>query len=124
MADRAAGYSMPGKTINGNDLPLVYATVKEAVDRARAGGGPSLIEARPTASAATEESDRNLYRDQGRDRGVAWPGPDPQPEAEVTQLGRITNHRFAAIDARVEEEMAATSSSRSKAPVPIPSPDG
>ena len=44
IADRAAGYGIPGVVVEGNDLEAVYAASKEAVDRARAGGGPTLIE--------------------------------------------------------------------------------
>ena len=45
LADRAAAYGMPGKQIDGNDVVDVYLETREAVERARAGGGPSLIEA-------------------------------------------------------------------------------
>tara|TARA_Y100001934_G_scaffold2232_1_gene3487 strand:+ start:59888 stop:61909 length:2022 start_codon:yes stop_codon:yes gene_type:complete len=45
VAHRAAGYSIPGVTIDGNDAVEVYLTVREAVERARAGDGPTLIEA-------------------------------------------------------------------------------
>jgi TPP-dependent pyruvate/acetoin dehydrogenase alpha subunit len=44
IADRAAGYGMPGVTIDGNDFEAVYRTCSEAVERARSGGGPTLIE--------------------------------------------------------------------------------
>ena len=44
VADRAAAYSMPGLTADGNDIFKVYETAREAVRRARAGEGPSLIE--------------------------------------------------------------------------------
>jgi len=44
LAVRAAGYGMPGVTIDGNKVTEVYETVKEAVERARSGKGPSLIE--------------------------------------------------------------------------------
>jgi TPP-dependent pyruvate/acetoin dehydrogenase alpha subunit len=43
-SDRAQGYGIPGYTIDGTDLELVYKTVKHAVERARAGQGPTLIE--------------------------------------------------------------------------------
>lgn len=43
---RAEGYAMPGIQIDGNDIVAVYETAREAVDRARAGGGPTLIECR------------------------------------------------------------------------------
>ena len=46
IADRAAGYGIPGLIVNGNDVEAVYAVVKQAVDRARSGGGPTLIEAK------------------------------------------------------------------------------
>ena len=44
IADRAAGYGIPGVVVDGNDVEAVYAAAKEAVDRARAGDGPTLIE--------------------------------------------------------------------------------
>lgn len=46
VADRAPGYGIPGYVIDGNDVEEVYRSAKEAVDRARSGGGPSLIEAK------------------------------------------------------------------------------
>ncbi len=45
LADRAASYGMPGVTVDGQDVLAVHAAVQEAVDRARSGGGPTLIEA-------------------------------------------------------------------------------
>ena len=45
IADRASGYGIPGHHIDGNDPLAVYAAAKQAIDRARAGKGPSLIEA-------------------------------------------------------------------------------
>ena len=45
IADRAAGYGMPGVRVDGNDVLAVYAVTREAVERARAGEGPTLIEA-------------------------------------------------------------------------------
>lgn len=46
IADRAQGYNMPGKTVDGNDVAQVYEAVAEAVGRARRGEGPSLIDAK------------------------------------------------------------------------------
>ena len=45
IAERARGYGMAAESIDGNDVLMVYATTRNAVDRARNGGGPSLIEA-------------------------------------------------------------------------------
>ena len=46
FADRAAGYGMPGRAIDGNDVLEVYAAASEAVARARAGEGPTLLESK------------------------------------------------------------------------------
>lgn len=46
IADRAAGYNIPGVIVDGNDVEAVYAVTKEAVERARQGGGPTIIEAK------------------------------------------------------------------------------
>ena len=46
LADRAAAYGIPSVIVDGNDVEVVYAVVKDAVDRARAGGGPMVIEAK------------------------------------------------------------------------------
>ncbi len=45
LADRAASYGMPGVTVDGQDILAVHAAAREAIDRARAGGGPTMIEA-------------------------------------------------------------------------------
>lgn len=45
LADKAAGYGMPGVTVDGGDVLAVYEATREAVERARAGGGPTFIEA-------------------------------------------------------------------------------
>ncbi len=46
IAARAVGYGIPGVVVDGNDVEAVYAVTKAAIDRARAGGGPTLIEAK------------------------------------------------------------------------------
>src|SRR6202023_1502107 len=46
IVDRAKGYNMPGKMVDGNDVAQVYEAVAEAVAHARRGAGPSLIEAK------------------------------------------------------------------------------
>lgn len=44
MAERAAAYGIPGVIVDGNDVEAVYAATRDAVERARSGGGPSLVE--------------------------------------------------------------------------------
>jgi len=65
IADRAAGYGMPGVVVDGQDAAAVYKVVVEAVDRARSGGGPTLIEALTCRFRGHYEGDAQEYRDRG-----------------------------------------------------------
>ncbi|MCM3567503.1 thiamine pyrophosphate-dependent dehydrogenase E1 component subunit alpha [Neobacillus mesonae] len=62
ISDRAAGYNIPGKTINGNDVVEVYQTVGEAIERARNGEGPSLIECETFRIQGHGISDPQIYK--------------------------------------------------------------
>jgi TPP-dependent pyruvate/acetoin dehydrogenase alpha subunit len=61
LADRGAAYGMPGTVCDGNDVVEVYETVKVAVDRARKGGGPSLVECKTMRMAGHGTHDRAKY---------------------------------------------------------------
>ena len=61
---RSAAYGMPGETVDGNDILAVYQVVGVAIDRARAGEGPSLIENNTYRWRGHSKSDRNVYRTQ------------------------------------------------------------
>ena len=59
---RAAGYGIPGYYIDGNDVLAVYEFIQKAAEDARAGKGPSLVEAQTYRYFGHSKSDRNLYR--------------------------------------------------------------
>ena len=76
IADRAAGYGMPGVRVDGNDVLAVYAVTRAAVERARAGEGPTLIEAvtyRIGSHSTADDAAR--YRDETE--VAAWRERDP-----------------------------------------------
>jgi pyruvate dehydrogenase E1 component alpha subunit len=76
IAQKADAYGMPGVLVDGNDVFAVYAATKEAVERARAGGGPTLIEAetfRVGPHSTTDDPAR--YRDQ--ETVAQWRARDP-----------------------------------------------
>lgn len=78
IAEKAAAYGMPGLRVDGMDVLAVYTATKQAVDRARAGGGPTLIEAvcyRYGAHATADDARR--YRDISEEQ--AWREKDPLP---------------------------------------------
>ena len=75
VSDRAKAYDIPGVTVDGNDVLAVYAVVSEAVARARAGEGPTLVENLTYRWRGHSKSDRNLYRSQ--EEIQEWQAHDP-----------------------------------------------
>jgi TPP-dependent pyruvate/acetoin dehydrogenase alpha subunit len=75
ISSRAAAYGFPGITADGNDLQAVYEAVSAAVDRARAGDGPTLVENVTYRWKGHSKSDKNLYRT--REEIAEWQGRDP-----------------------------------------------
>ena len=62
IAERAKGFDMPGVTVNGHDFCAVYDAAEEAIDRARSGGGPTLIECKVNRYFGHFEGDAQTYR--------------------------------------------------------------
>jgi len=62
ISQRAAGYNMPGDTVDGNDLLAVYSRVRQAADRARSGEGPTFIESVTYRYKGHSKSDQQAYR--------------------------------------------------------------
>lgn len=76
IAQKAIAYGMPGIQVDGNDIFAVYAATKEAADRARNGGGPSLIECYTyRLGAHTTADDPTKYRSD--EEVKAWEPKDP-----------------------------------------------
>ena len=85
---RAASYGMPGKKVDGNDVLAVYNSALEAVERARRGDGPSLIEAKTYRLAGFSTSDMGGY--QSDDQIAKWEKKDPLKIA-FKKLSRLTD---------------------------------
>jgi 2-oxoisovalerate dehydrogenase E1 component alpha subunit len=100
LAHKAIGYGMPGQRVDGNDIAAVLTVLGEAVSRARAGGGPSLIEAHTyRMQAHTNADDDTRYRE--REQVQSWIARDP--------LQRLRTYLTStgALDADAEEGFAA-----------------
>jgi pyruvate dehydrogenase E1 component alpha subunit len=118
-ADRAAAYGLEGIIVDGNDVEAVYGTAIRALDRARAGEGPSLIEAKTYRHTGHSRADPGKYRPD--DEVQAWLDRDPIPafrsRLESTGIDPAALDQIErAAEAAVE---AATESARS-APFPDP----
>jgi TPP-dependent pyruvate/acetoin dehydrogenase alpha subunit len=77
LSTRAASYAMPGVTVDGNDVFAVYEATRTAVDRARNGDGPTLIEGLTYRYRGHYEGDPQVYR--SRQEVEEWQGRDPIP---------------------------------------------
>lgn len=75
LATRACGYAMPGVVVDGQDVVAVHRVVKEAIERARDGDGPTLIEAKTYRYSGHSRTDPAKYRPEGE--LDAWKGRDP-----------------------------------------------
>lgn len=98
VAARAAGYGIPGVTVDGNDVLAVFEAVSEAVARARRGEGPSLVEAQTIRWLGHYEGDPQLYR--GKDEVAG--GRSRDPVARLRQVLEERNLLDAAHAERVE----------------------
>jgi len=121
VADRASAYAMPGVAVDGNDLPAVAAAARVAIDRARTGGGPSLLECKTYRWRGHSKSDRNLYRT--KDEIETWRKRDPIRllEAELTELGRFEATELAAIEKAAISEIESALEFAKASPDPDPS---
>src|SRR6202140_2418822 len=103
IALRAAGYGMPGVLVDGNDVLSVYGATRAAVERARGGGGPTLIEAVTyRMEAHTTADDETRYRSA---EGVeAWRKRDPLVRflALLRDTEVVDDEFLAAVDAEGE----------------------
>ena len=118
VAERASAYRMPGVIVDGNDFAAVAGASFAATDRARAGEGPTLIEAKTYRTRGHSRSDRNRYRP--REEIEDWKARDPiaRLEAEIVTLGLASAGRLAEIAAEAEKEMAAAVAAASASPWP------
>lgn len=107
ISDRAAGYAMPGETVDGNDFSAVAQAAHTAIARARSGQGPSLIENLTYRIRGHSKSDRNRYRT--KDEIESWVAKDPitRFRAQLVSHGILTDADAAALLLEAEAEVAA-----------------
>jgi acetoin:2,6-dichlorophenolindophenol oxidoreductase subunit alpha len=120
VAERAVAYAMPGVVVDGNNFAEVAEASFRAVERARRGDGPTLIESKTYRIRGHSRSDRNLYRT--KEEIESWRKRDPIQllEAELESLGLATRAEIEAIHAQVEEELAKGVAFAEASPTPSP----
>jgi len=107
VADRANAYDIPGIVVDGNDVMAVYEAVGKALERAREGKGPSIVECKTYRHRGHFEGDPANYRPQ--DEVQAWLKKDPIPryEGQLKEMGVLTEAQIGEIKARIQAEVQA-----------------
>jgi 2-oxoisovalerate dehydrogenase E1 component alpha subunit len=121
VADRAPMFGIAGAIVDGNDVLASYRVVSEAVDRARRGGGATLVEAktyRPVPHSS--DDDDRTYR--SRDEVEEWTRRDPILRFQVylRERGLLDDDAIDAIEARVRQEVDEAQAAAMAAPYPAP----
>ncbi|GAB3000514.1 thiamine pyrophosphate-dependent dehydrogenase E1 component subunit alpha [Amycolatopsis acidiphila] len=118
IADRAAGFGMPGVIVDGFDFFAVYEAAGEAIRRAREGGGPTLIEVKFTRYFGHFEGDQQTYRADevanARDKLDCL----KRFRARVTGTGQLLTSTLDSIDAQVADLVDAAAAEAKAAPKP------
>jgi TPP-dependent pyruvate/acetoin dehydrogenase alpha subunit len=105
IAERAAGYGIPGVSIDGNDVLAVFEAAEEAVKRARHGGGASLLVANTWRHRGHFEGEPELYRDP--EEHQLWLAKDPilRFGAQLKERGIATAEDLLAIERNWQDEV-------------------
>lgn len=120
IASRAANYGFPGQVVDGNDLPAVYTAAAAAVERARAGGGPTLLECKTFRMRGHAIHDNQAYVP--REQLQAWARRDPllRLEALLRERGWLDDAGQAAARARAEAAVQDAVAYAEASPYPDP----
>ena len=115
IADRAGGYGVPGVVIDGNDPVAVHEVMERAVARARAGQGPTLIEAKVTRLQGHYVADQQEYR-ANRDT-VAEKDPLPKLQQTLLDTGVIRQQTVVDIETDADQQIDAAVETMRAAPL-------
>lgn len=120
LSDRAKGYGIPGVTIDGNDVMIVYETVKAAVLRAKNQEGPTLIECKTYRWQGHNVGDPGAYRDPKEVEIWKEKCPVKNLKEALLRDGPANESKIAEIEAAVDAEIARAVVFAKESPYPEP----
>ncbi len=120
ISGRASGYGMPGATVNGMELDEVNEAASEAIERARSGDGPTLLEAVTYRYLGHSKSDANLYRT--RDEISEWRKQDAIQRfaATLEKEGVLEKDQWRDVEKWAKEEIEEAFAKADREPEPEP----
>jgi pyruvate dehydrogenase E1 component alpha subunit/2-oxoisovalerate dehydrogenase E1 component alpha subunit len=120
LADKAAAYGIPGDQVDGNDVLAVYDAARRAVDRARSGGGPTLIESMTYRMKGHAEHDAQAYVPKAELE--EWRAKDPIARfaKTLTETGAAQAAELEVIDQAISAEVDREVEAAEKSPLPSP----
>ncbi|MEO8208137.1 MAG: thiamine pyrophosphate-dependent dehydrogenase E1 component subunit alpha [Chloroflexota bacterium] len=122
VADRASGYGIPGVVVDGSDVLACYTAAREAVERARRGDGPTLIEAKVIRLTAHSSDDQQTkYRPEQELAGLKALDALPHFRTQLQEAGVLTEELEARIKAEIIAEVDAATDHSEAEPDPDPS---
>lgn len=102
IADRAVSYDIPGVRVDGNDPVAMFNAARDAIDRARAGEGPTLIEAMTFRFHGHVFGDADGYMDKAQKQAAIAADPVPAFRAKLIADGIVTEAALTQIEAEIE----------------------
>jgi pyruvate dehydrogenase E1 component alpha subunit len=120
ISTRAVAYGIPGVSVDGNDVLAVYRSVRAAVERARRGNGPSLVDNVTYRWRGHSKSDRNLYRTQAEIDNWRARCPIVRFEGVLSEYGVMTEDELEAIDQAAKETIDRAAEEAATMPEPSP----
>ena len=118
VADRAAGYDIPGVVVDGNDVVAVCEAAAEGIKRARQGKGPSLIECKTYRHRGHFEGDPCAYRDDAELEEWKEKDPIPRFEQKLLEIGLLTDGKIEEIRIVIQKNLAAAEQFAEESPFP------
>jgi pyruvate dehydrogenase E1 component alpha subunit len=120
VADRAVAYGIPGVVVDGNDVLAVYEATQKAVERAREGEGPTLIECKTYRHKGHSRVDPAKYRP--REEVEEWLAKDPikRFKEKLLQINTLTESEIQQIEKEVSDEIEEAVKFAVESPYPAP----
>ena len=120
IVDRAAAYGMPGEIVDGMDVLAVYEAAGRAIDRARAGGGPTMLECKTYRLCGHSRSDPRTYRTKEEEQEWATRDPLLLMIAHLKAAGLATDESLAQVEKEVIEAIDDAVAFAESSPSPEP----